>query len=123
MWRRPRCDLGRSSGGRGAANGSGARIEAAISEFAFCGHSVQLFAGFSAACGAGRAAISEDRLVGVARQMEAARELKRRFPNLLFVGTAYSYLQDFLPHVAQAALRSRKIVWWAWRGKWKRREN
>jgi len=47
----------------------------------------------------------EDPLVGVARQMDAARELKRRFPNLLFVGTAYSYLQDFLPHVAQAALR------------------
>ena len=47
----------------------------------------------------------EDPLVGVARQMNAARELKQRFPNLLFVGTAYSYLQDFLPHVAQAALR------------------
>ncbi|HXN52638.1 MAG TPA: hypothetical protein VN943_11940 [Candidatus Acidoferrum sp.] len=47
----------------------------------------------------------EDPLVGVARQMEAARELKRRFPNLILVGTAYSYLQDFLPHVAQAALR------------------
>jgi 2,4-dienoyl-CoA reductase-like NADH-dependent reductase (Old Yellow Enzyme family) len=47
----------------------------------------------------------EDPLAGVARQMDAARELKRRFPNLLFVGTAYSYLQDFLPHVAQAALR------------------
>jgi NADPH2 dehydrogenase len=47
----------------------------------------------------------EDPLLGVARQMEAARELKRRFPNLIFVGTAYSYLQDFLPHVAQAALR------------------
>jgi hypothetical protein len=45
----------------------------------------------------------EDPLVGVARQMNAARELKRRFPNLLFVGTAYSYLQDFLPHVAHAA--------------------
>jgi NADPH2 dehydrogenase len=47
----------------------------------------------------------EDPLIGVARQMQAARELKQRFPNLLFVGTAYSYLQDFLPHVAQAALR------------------
>jgi NADPH2 dehydrogenase len=47
----------------------------------------------------------EDPLLGVARQMEAGRELKRRFPNLIFVGTAYSYLQDFLPHVAQAALR------------------
>ena len=47
----------------------------------------------------------EDPLLGVARQMHATRELKRRFPNLLCVGTAYSYLQDFLPHVAQAALR------------------
>jgi 2,4-dienoyl-CoA reductase-like NADH-dependent reductase (Old Yellow Enzyme family) len=47
----------------------------------------------------------EDPLVGVARQMNATRELKRQFPNLIFVGTAYSYLQDFLPHVAQAALR------------------
>jgi 2,4-dienoyl-CoA reductase-like NADH-dependent reductase (Old Yellow Enzyme family) len=47
----------------------------------------------------------EDPLVGVARQMEATQELKRRFPNLIVVGTAYSYLQDFLPHVAQGALR------------------
>ena len=48
---------------------------------------------------------AEDPLISVARQMEVARELKRRFPNLLFVGTAYSYLQDFLPNVAQAAVR------------------
>jgi 2,4-dienoyl-CoA reductase-like NADH-dependent reductase (Old Yellow Enzyme family) len=47
----------------------------------------------------------EDPLVGVARQMAATRELKRRFPNLIIVGSAYTYLQDFLPHVAQAALR------------------
>jgi 2,4-dienoyl-CoA reductase-like NADH-dependent reductase (Old Yellow Enzyme family) len=47
----------------------------------------------------------EDPLVGVARQMRATRELKQRFPNLIFVGTAYTYLQDFLPHVAQAAVR------------------
>jgi len=47
----------------------------------------------------------EDPLCGVARQMEATRELKRRFPQLLIVGSAYTYLQDFLPHVAQAALR------------------
>jgi 2,4-dienoyl-CoA reductase-like NADH-dependent reductase (Old Yellow Enzyme family) len=47
----------------------------------------------------------EDPLVGVARQMAATRELKRRRPNLLMVGSAYTYLQDFLPHVAQAALR------------------
>ena len=37
--------------------------------------------------------------------MNAARELKKCFPNLIFVGTAYSYLQDFLPKVAQAAVR------------------
>jgi 2,4-dienoyl-CoA reductase-like NADH-dependent reductase (Old Yellow Enzyme family) len=47
----------------------------------------------------------EDPLISVARQMGVARELKARFPNLIFVGTAYSYLQDFLPHVAQAAVR------------------
>ncbi len=47
----------------------------------------------------------EDPLVGVARQMEVARQLKQRFPRLVMVGTAYSYLQDFLPHVAQAAVR------------------
>jgi len=47
----------------------------------------------------------EDPLVGVARQMHATRQLKQKFPNLIFVGSAYSYLQDFLPNVAQAAVR------------------
>ena len=47
----------------------------------------------------------EDPLVGVARQMEATRRLKQRFPNLLMVGSGYTYLQDFLPNVAQAVLR------------------
>jgi NADPH2 dehydrogenase len=47
----------------------------------------------------------ENPLIGVARQMEMTRRLKQRFPNLIIVGSAYSYLQDFLPHVAQAALR------------------
>jgi 2,4-dienoyl-CoA reductase-like NADH-dependent reductase (Old Yellow Enzyme family) len=47
----------------------------------------------------------EDPLVGVVRQMEVTRHLKRRFPNLLMVGSGYAYLQDFLPHVAQAAVR------------------
>jgi 2,4-dienoyl-CoA reductase-like NADH-dependent reductase (Old Yellow Enzyme family) len=47
----------------------------------------------------------EDPLIGVARQMEATRYLKQKSPNLIFVGSAYSYLQDFLPHVAQAAVR------------------
>jgi NADPH2 dehydrogenase len=47
----------------------------------------------------------EDPLAGVARQLEATQQLKQRFPKLVVVGTAYSYLQDFLPHVAQAAVR------------------
>ena len=46
----------------------------------------------------------EDPLVGVARQMKAAQTLKRLFPEMLFVGTAYTYLQEFLPYVAQAAV-------------------
>jgi NADPH2 dehydrogenase len=51
----------------------------------------------------------EDPLVGVARQMEATRQLKQRFPNLLVVGSGYSYLQDFLPNVAQAAVREQWV--------------
>jgi NADPH2 dehydrogenase len=47
----------------------------------------------------------EDPLIGVARQMDMVRRLKSQFPQLIVVGTAYSYLQDFLPHVAQAAIR------------------
>jgi NADPH2 dehydrogenase len=47
----------------------------------------------------------EDPLVSVSQQLIATRQLKQRFPNLIIVGTAYSYLQDFLPHVAQAVLR------------------
>ncbi len=47
----------------------------------------------------------EDPLVGVARQMTATRILKQQFPQLVFVGTAYTYLQDYLPNVAQAAIR------------------
>ncbi len=47
----------------------------------------------------------EDPLAGVALHMKVTRLLKQRFPNLIIMGSAYSYLQDFLPHVAQAAVR------------------
>jgi 2,4-dienoyl-CoA reductase-like NADH-dependent reductase (Old Yellow Enzyme family) len=47
----------------------------------------------------------EDPLISVARQMQITQQLKQSFPNLIFVGSAYSYLQDFLPNVAQAAVR------------------
>ncbi|MCM3874099.1 MAG: hypothetical protein ND895_25705 [Pyrinomonadaceae bacterium] len=47
----------------------------------------------------------EDPLIGVARQMEVTRFLKQKFPDLILVGTGYTYLQEFLPLVAQAAVR------------------
>ena len=46
----------------------------------------------------------EDPLVGVARQLSAVARVKREFPELLLVGSAYSYLQEWLPHVADAQL-------------------
>jgi 2,4-dienoyl-CoA reductase-like NADH-dependent reductase (Old Yellow Enzyme family) len=47
----------------------------------------------------------EDPLRGVARQIDATSRLKAEFPEMTIVGSAYSYLQDWLPHVAQAAVR------------------
>ncbi len=48
----------------------------------------------------------DDPLVGVARQIKVVRELRQRAPkSLILVGSAYSYLQEFLPNVAQAVLR------------------
>lgn len=47
----------------------------------------------------------EDPLVGVVRQMRVVRELRSAAPQLLFIGSAYSYLQEYLPHVATAAVR------------------
>ena len=49
----------------------------------------------------------EDPLVGAARQINAVRELKARAPaSLVLVGTAYSYLQEYLPQVAQYVVRN-----------------
>ena len=48
----------------------------------------------------------EDPLISVVRQIEVVQELKAAFPKLLLVGTAYSYLQEYLPHVAQYYLRN-----------------
>lgn len=47
----------------------------------------------------------EDPLLGVARQIAAAGKLKQAHPELLIVGTGYSYLQEWLPKVAQAVIR------------------
>jgi 2,4-dienoyl-CoA reductase-like NADH-dependent reductase (Old Yellow Enzyme family) len=42
----------------------------------------------------------------VARQIHAAKACKEAVPHLPLVGTAYSYLQDYLPQVAQAVVRA-----------------
>lgn len=47
----------------------------------------------------------EDPLIGVARQMQVVRELKQAHPALIMVGSGYSYLQEYLPAVADAAVR------------------
>jgi 2,4-dienoyl-CoA reductase-like NADH-dependent reductase (Old Yellow Enzyme family) len=47
----------------------------------------------------------EDPLVGVWRQIDAARRCKEAVPEMPMVGTGYTYLQDYLPHVAQAVVR------------------
>jgi 2,4-dienoyl-CoA reductase-like NADH-dependent reductase (Old Yellow Enzyme family) len=47
----------------------------------------------------------EDPLLGVARQLDATARLKRDFPSLAIVGSAYTYLQEWLPHVAQYNVR------------------
>ncbi len=48
----------------------------------------------------------EDPLCGVARQIAAVAELKRVHPNLFLIGSGYSYLQDWLPNVAQHVIRT-----------------
>ncbi len=47
----------------------------------------------------------EDPLVGVARQIHATRSLKALHPGLISIGSGYSYLQEWLPNVAQCAVR------------------
>ena len=46
----------------------------------------------------------EDPLVGVHRQIAATAELKRQHPGMIVVGSGYSYLQEWLPNVGQAAV-------------------
>jgi len=48
----------------------------------------------------------EDPIVGVARQIAAVAEITERHPSLAVVGSAYTYLQEWLPNVAQAVVRS-----------------
>jgi NADPH2 dehydrogenase len=47
----------------------------------------------------------EDPLIGVMRHLAVTRELKQSFPDAMFMGSGYTYLQEFLPNVAQAVVR------------------
>jgi 2,4-dienoyl-CoA reductase-like NADH-dependent reductase (Old Yellow Enzyme family) len=51
----------------------------------------------------------EHPLVGVWRHFRITAELQRRFPEMVFVGSAYSWLQNFLFHAAAANLRDRRV--------------
>jgi 2,4-dienoyl-CoA reductase-like NADH-dependent reductase (Old Yellow Enzyme family) len=47
----------------------------------------------------------EDPLVGVARHINLTARLKHSAPDMIIVGSGYSYLQEWLPHVAQAVVK------------------
>jgi NADPH2 dehydrogenase len=52
----------------------------------------------------------EDPLVGVARQLEMVRQVKAHAPaDMIVVGSGYSYLQEYLPHVAQRNVRQGQV--------------
>ena len=46
----------------------------------------------------------EDPLVGVARQVSATAQLAAHAPEMAVIGSGYSYLQEWLPNVAQAVV-------------------
>ncbi len=51
----------------------------------------------------------EDPLADVARQIHTARKIHEHFPRQVHIGSGYSYLQQFLPLVAQAVVRENWI--------------
>lgn len=48
----------------------------------------------------------EEPLLGVKRQIDVTAALKEAFPELVIIGSGYSYLQEWLPNVAQYVLRT-----------------
>ncbi len=51
----------------------------------------------------------EDPLCGVERQIRLTARLKERFPDLVFVGSGYSYLQQWIPRVAAPLVRAHQV--------------
>ncbi len=50
----------------------------------------------------------EEPLLGVQRHIEVTAELKSSFPNMVFIGSGYTYLQERLPNVAHAVISENK---------------
>jgi 2,4-dienoyl-CoA reductase-like NADH-dependent reductase (Old Yellow Enzyme family) len=48
----------------------------------------------------------EDPLVGVHRQIDVVHRCKAALPHLPLIGSGYTYLQEYLPHAAQAVVRA-----------------
>ena len=53
----------------------------------------------------GEYATPENPLLGVARHIDVTHRLRRSVPGIMTVGSGYSFLQKWLPNVAQAAVR------------------
>ena len=51
----------------------------------------------------------EDPLAGVARLIEVTSQIKSRYPGMAIVGSGYSYLQEWLPNVAQHYVRTSQV--------------
>ena len=51
----------------------------------------------------------EDPLAGVARQIEATAALARHDPSIVVIGSGYSYLQEWLANVGQAAVAAASV--------------
>lgn len=51
----------------------------------------------------------EDPLVGCYRHIDAVRKVKAAIPDLPLIGSAYSYFQEYLPHVGQAVVRENGV--------------
>jgi NADPH2 dehydrogenase len=51
----------------------------------------------------------EDPLAGVARLIGVTSEIKARFPRMTIVGSGYSYLQEWLPNIAQYYVRTGQV--------------
>ena len=47
--------------------------------------------------------------MGVARQLAAVARARAEAPGLVYVGSGYSYLQEWLPHVAQHQVRTGQV--------------